>query len=517
MIWTRHGPLEDATPLEHAALLVALALTSALLWPLRHYVTDDTYIHLQYAKHLAQGHGLVFNPGERVYGCTSPLWVALLADAMSVHVDGLLAGRVLGAIATLASVAFFWQLVRRNLRSPALVAVATLAWASNAWMVRWALSGMETPLAVALTLAGFVAFTEGKQWGARPVRTGALWALAALARPEAALLLLLWGIFLLVDADSRAGALRLLAGIVPPAAIYGAWLMFAWLYYHALLPQTLAAKAAGSGFGGRFESFRRQLEILGATDGLLLLVLVVGLVASLRHAHAPRGWRAQKLVPWAWVLSVPALYLARGVPVLSRYLVPLLPVIAWLAWEALERLLAPEAPRRSRRLAWAGAALAALVIAQNVIVWRTTVLPQVQSFSPALETSLVRWGRWFAVHARPGSAIATPDIGAIGYFSDHAVVDLGGLVSPGMVPYLEREEPEQAIAEFRFASFSRPEFILDRAEQPWDLSRRSPYRACLRPVGTAAVPNLGVARPGTRIYSVYRIDWDTFDRLRRTK
>lgn len=516
-MWTRHGPLGPPTALERVALVAGLLVSAALLWPLRHYVTDDTYIHMQYAKHLAQGRGLVFNTGEHVYGCTSPLWVALLADAISLHFDGLAAARALGAIATLASVAFFWQLLRRNLRAPALVAAGTLAWAANAWMLRWALSGMETPLAVALTLAGFVAFTEGKQWGARPVRTGALWALAALARPEAALLLLLWGMFLLVDADNRAGALRLITGIVPPLAIYGGWLLFAWLYYHALLPQTLAAKAAGSGFAGRFEAFVRQVEILGATDGVLLATLVLALLATLRRPRAAGRWRAQKLVPWAWVASVPALYLARGVPVLSRYLVPLLPVIAWLAWEALERALAPDDPRHARRLAWAGALLAALVVAQNVIVWRTTVLPQVQSFSPALESSLVRWGRWFGAHARPGSAIATPDIGAIGYFSDHPVVDLGGLVTPAMVPYLEREEPEQAVARFRFASFARPEFVVDRAERAWDLLRRSPYRACLDTVGTAVVPNLGVARPEPRVYSIYRVRWDVYDRLNAGK
>ncbi len=513
--WTRHGVLGPPTRLERVALLLALALAAALMWPLRGYVTDDTYIHLQYARHLAHGVGPVFNRGERVYGCTSPLWVALLADGMALGADGLQLAHVLGMLATLASVAFFWQLLRRNLHTPALIAAGTLAWASHAWMIRWSTSGMETALAVALTLAGFVAFTEGQQWGARPVRTGALWALAALTRPEAALLLVLWGIFLVVDADSRAGALRMAYGVIPPLVIYGGWLLFAWLYFHAVLPQTLSAKAAGMALAGRLESFVRELKIIGATDGLLLLVLAAALVAQLRARRVTR-LRAQSLVPWAWVLCVPALYLARGVPVLSRYLVPLLAVLAWLAWEWLERVLRGDdpSPARARRLAWAGAIMAALVIAQNVVVWRRTVLPQVTSFSPALQSSLVRWGRWFGAHAPRDASIATPDIGAIGYFSDRRVVDLGGLVTPQMVPYLEREEPEQAIAQFRFASFVHPAYVVDRAEQAYDLLRRSPYAACLDTLGTAAVPNLGVARPGTRVYSFYQVDWDEYQRLK---
>ena len=102
------------TRTEQIALLLALALAAALMWPVRGYLTDDTFIHLQYARNLATGHGFVFNPGERVYGSTSPLWVALLADAMMLGVDGILAARVIGAVATLASVLLFFQLMRHT-------------------------------------------------------------------------------------------------------------------------------------------------------------------------------------------------------------------------------------------------------------------------------------------------------------------------------------------------------------------------------------------------------------------
>ncbi|MEY4069684.1 MAG: hypothetical protein RL721_298, partial [Candidatus Eisenbacteria bacterium] len=73
---------------ERVMLVVALLVCTALAWPLRDYLTDDTFIHLQYARHLAGGEGFVFNAGERVYGSTSPLWVLLLADAIAMGVDG---------------------------------------------------------------------------------------------------------------------------------------------------------------------------------------------------------------------------------------------------------------------------------------------------------------------------------------------------------------------------------------------------------------------------------------------
>ena len=510
-------PGEPFTRVERFGLAAGLVLVAALMWPVRNYLTDDTFIHLQYARNLAAGNGLVFNPGERVYGCTSPLWVALIADGMALGFDGLTWARVMGFLATLSSVGLFLQLMRRTMPTPAVRAAATVAWAGHAWMARWSLSGMETPLAVALVLAGFVAFTEGKQWGARPVRTGALWAIAALTRPEAALLLLLWGAFLLIDAENRAGLRRLVAGSLPPFVIYGGWMLFVRVYFGTFWPQTLSAKAAGgTAFVFHSDNLVRMAKLIGSTDGALIAVLGLALAFGGR-AVWPHAWlSAQRLVPWAWVLALPTLYLTRGVPVLSRYVLPLLPVLAWLAWRSANRwwLGLDPTPARVGRAAWLAVALAAVILAQNFAIYGTAVLPQVRSFSPALTGSLIRWGSWFNTHTRPEAVIATPDIGVIGYFSQRRVVDLAGLVTPEMVPHLVRETPEQVVAEFRFASFSRPDFLIDRAPRPYELMKTSPYAGCLVPLGTAEVPNLGIARPDPATYSFYRLDWGVFDSLR---
>ena len=43
------------TRVERVGLITGLLLVLALMWPVRHYLTDDTFIHLQYARHLAPG------------------------------------------------------------------------------------------------------------------------------------------------------------------------------------------------------------------------------------------------------------------------------------------------------------------------------------------------------------------------------------------------------------------------------------------------------------------------------
>ena len=84
-------------------------------------------------------------------------------------------------------------------------------------------------------------------------------------------------------------------------------------------------------------------------------------------------------------------------------------------------------------------------------------------------------GKWFGRHVEAGATIATPDIGAIGYFSRARIFDLAGLVTPKMVPLIEREPWEDALANLRFAGFARPSYVVDRAPLADDLLRRSPY------------------------------------------
>ena len=503
------------TRFERVSLAVALALTALLVWPLRHYITDDTFIHLQYARRLAHGDGLVFNVGERVYGCTSPLWAALLAAAMAVGADGLAAARVIGLLATVGSVLLYFRLMRRTLATPEFRGFATIAWAGHAWMLRWSLSGMETPLAVALTLAGFVAFVRppSSRWPALP---GAFWALAALTRPEAAFLLALWAVLRLADREEAPGLKRRISIVAPALLMYGAWLAFARGYYGTPWPQTLAAKTAGAiGLEFQFSNLWRQARIVGATDGVLAAVLGLALLAVRSRAAGGEARGLLRVLPWAWLIGVPVLYAARGVPVISRYLVPLLPVLSWRAWSAAEAWWAGGVGVSAgrRRAPILAGLLAALVLAQNLAVYSVEVVPHVRSFSAGLEQSLVRWGRWFGEHAPRDAVIATPDIGAIGYFSGLKVVDLAGLVTPEMVPLLSREPAEDVVMRLSFASFARPDFVVDRAPAANDLVKRSPYSSCLTPLGHASVPNLGIARPGEAVYTFYRVEWSCYEAL----
>jgi len=56
-------------------LVLALVFQQALY---SHYLIDDAYISMKYAENFAQGNGLIYQTGQKVYGITSPLWSILL-------------------------------------------------------------------------------------------------------------------------------------------------------------------------------------------------------------------------------------------------------------------------------------------------------------------------------------------------------------------------------------------------------------------------------------------------------
>ncbi len=55
--------------------LALLGWLAAVSW----FLTDDAFINFRYVRNLLEGHGLVFNPGERVEGYSNFLWTLELA------------------------------------------------------------------------------------------------------------------------------------------------------------------------------------------------------------------------------------------------------------------------------------------------------------------------------------------------------------------------------------------------------------------------------------------------------
>lgn len=522
---TRAEP-ERAWSWRHSAALAAVVLFAlGHLAPFLGYLTDDSFIHFQFAKNLIGGRGFAFNAGEPTYGATSPLWVLLLA-AIGRFVPGAAAtpGDVLqmpglawvakacGATFLALSVLLLARLGRLLGWRPGSALALAMLLGTHAWSARWAISGMETPLAVFLVVLALVALATTLIEGRGAFASGLLLGLATMARPECWLLVAL-GLGSIVFAGGGSRVRRSLAAIAGVAVGAGPWLLAAWSWFHRLVPNTSAAKAgAWLDPSLMLSAVRTSIRIMMSTDAILVALAVVALALAGPSVAGslPRGRRVFWIVVAAWPLVLVAGLAAGGVQVISRYLLLAVPSVLLLGVASLGWA--------SARLGGPGKAAAVLVLVAlyavpNLYLTLRYSAPHARRHTAGLRSSLATFGIWARVHTPTGTLIATPDIGAVGYYSDRPVLDLFGLVTPAMAPIAVREGYDAIVERVEFERVGRPGYLIDRAREANRLARdedpSNPYVF----LTARSIPDLGITRPGRFVYSLYAIRWDIYDRM----
>ena len=78
---------------------------------------DDAFISFRYAKNLANGLGLVFNPGEKVEGYTNFLWVMILGLSEYLGLGILTASKIFAGAATFGTLLTLFFLARHLFES----------------------------------------------------------------------------------------------------------------------------------------------------------------------------------------------------------------------------------------------------------------------------------------------------------------------------------------------------------------------------------------------------------------
>jgi hypothetical protein len=220
------------------------------------FLTDDSYIAFRYSRNLADGHGLVFNPGfERVEGYANFLWIVLVGIGYRLGVSCEVGSTVLSLAATAG---LWWALVRFTWREfPAdarrWVLLPAVLFALTRSVAVWSTSGMETRLFELLVFTGAVrALTESgrvRAGGPTPRPWAALlFGLAALTRPEGIAISVAAALPLCV-LHARRGWSALRPWLARSAAVWialvGAHTAFRLAYYGAWLPNVYYTKVDG--------------------------------------------------------------------------------------------------------------------------------------------------------------------------------------------------------------------------------------------------------------------------------
>ena len=166
------GPRDDATPGERDTLLPAwravldprgpylvplllLAIARLVAWRLLPFAAEDAYITFRYARNLAGGFGLVYNPAERVFGFSSAPWTAWAALGIALLRDPVTWTRLTSLAADGLTLVLVGRMLEREAGPPGRPARAC-AWCFTLFFALWpyfaflCASGMESSAMLAL-------------------------------------------------------------------------------------------------------------------------------------------------------------------------------------------------------------------------------------------------------------------------------------------------------------------------------------------------------------------------------
>ncbi len=435
------------------ALALGLVLAYVRSVSIRGLPFDDSYISLQFARNLARHGFLTFDGETASAGATSILHVALLAVPIKLGVSPVHASMGLGILLQLGLVLAVYWLGRAIFhdRLAALFAAASVAVMGYAAFD--ALNGMETTLFMLLVAAATAAFLQAES-DRGFLGAGLLAALALLTRPEGALLLAAMTLYHLLDARrgrplrSPANARRLALLLGPTAAAVAG--LAAFYLWTTGSPTPGAATAKFRFFQEYNLPWPRRGDLLETGIGDFLkpvLPWIVLAALSIRRREALLfGFFA------AGFLAVYFMLFPGGtVHYWYRYDHAFLPFIAVFAAGGLAWAI--------RRVNWrSGDVIAAVVIGLVLlggIIYQYNAFRNHYSVEVTLnETRQVGMALYLRDNVPPDQTIATHDIGVIGFYSQHKVIDLVGLVNPDVISYHSGRRVRQ------YVDSVRPDYIV---------------------------------------------------------
>jgi arabinofuranosyltransferase len=472
------------------AALLAAGVVAAFAANVHRYafLGDDSFISFRYAKHLAEGQGLVWNRGERVEGYTNFLWVLLMAGGIEAGLEPELASKALGiasGLGLLAAMAFFTARTT-SWRNP-VVWLAPGVLAVHRSFTAWCTGGLETMFFSLLVFLAFLAFLrERERRSAYPLGSSMLFALATLTRPEGALFALVTAAFFLGEIARRRRSLR--AGLfwaTPYVALVGAHLLWRHAYYGYWLPNTFTAKVPGAWWEQGF----RYLSLFAGDYQIVWFLPLVAASVLLR-----RQLGAWLLFAQATAYGVYVAYIG-GDRFEFRFLVPILPHLIWLMADGVHQLARLRiGPGRTRIPAVALAGVAALgLLLTTHLAPRRPEARRLRNRVAAHGVNTLAAIRVYANdRAREGrvlrrlsdEGVLPPDLvlcvggaGAVPYYTDWTTVDRRGLndltiarrplESRGIIAH-ERDAPYAYLLERKVVVFD----VLNRLLYPSDREKR---------------------------------------------
>jgi hypothetical protein len=460
-----------AAALIAVAVPVGFALFTGQVW-------EDFLITYRHSRNLAEGHGLVYEVGERVHGFTSPLNVLLpalwqwLVPSEDFHPALWFFNTVGLAVLALGFVTLGWWCWRGPRERRWVICAVPLIALLQAKTCAFAVNGQETALLAGFLLLGQCAALRGfaTHWRA----AGLAWAGLMWTRPDSPVYVAALALAGLAfnGRPRRAEWRGLGCAALVCAALYAPWFAWASWYYGSPVPHTIQAK---------FNPFANSLAP-GATLQRLAAQWPVAISRAFEPVYAEAGSWPAWLGVWSHVLggACAAYWLVPVRDPLGRVAsLVFLCGSVYLTWIGAVGfifpwyftplgvcgaiVLAAGAAALGERWRAPRAAVLALLVVLAPEAWlfgESLALVRVQQRE--IEDGTRRQvGLWLRRHSAPGATVYLEPIGYIGYFSERHILDWPGLVSPRVL----QARREQHTNFFTTVSVLRPDWLVLRSRE----------------------------------------------------
>lgn len=431
-------------------LCAAMALGSYLLasaWVFRiGFPLDDAWIHQTYARNLSSTGSWAFIPGQPSAGSTAPGWTLLLAVGYWLNLNTyfwtfIIGWGVLWFLSLAANYGF--RILVPNHADWGLVAGLLVIFE---WHLSWAAgSGMETLLTslvalivIILTIQLSNKSTIGKksleyQW----LGLGILVGTGVWIRPDSVTLLAIVGLtigMIGLDLKSKIGLALLFS--VGFGLIAIPYMAFNQALAGEFFPNTFFAKQAEYAILRTFPLWDRFFNLMRQPLTGIGILLLPGFLWLIFDALRSRKWA--QIFSVLWILGYVILYAVR-LPVTyqhGRYIIPVIP--AYCLFGLVGMILLIDMPTNNRisqivKFSW--------IMSSGVIIIVFWVLG-LRAYSmdvAVIESEMVETAIWIKDNTENDSLVAAHDIGAIGYYANRNLLDLAGLVSPEVIPFIRDE------------------------------------------------------------------------------
>ncbi|MBF0474790.1 MAG: hypothetical protein HQK59_02990 [Deltaproteobacteria bacterium] len=384
----------------------------------RNYTQDDALIYYRYIRNALEGEGLVYNPGERFNGLTSPLY-SYLSLLVSWATNDITQSQIwLGGVGL-----FLTCLVMAGLFRPLPLVAATLPLMLATSRYFYSYFGLETSWFLFLAALAILLYQKNK-YGLLGVACACL----LLVRGESLfLVLILAGRHFLEHRPFPRPRLFII-----PAVILAGHYTFTYWYYGKFLPSTLAAKIyqGKSGLWGAWPCFLQIADpvkkLFDGSPVLIVGIVVTGLVGTAGFISGIKNRNFLTLL--AFTVACTLFYVFLNIPNYPWYFSVhclLFYTGAAFGLDFLYKLVTPISARFRFPIHRLGYGLLVVVLTGMQLY---LIYGYVGRHGGGWRHYVVI-GQWLEQHTPPDAQVACSEIGHIGWYSKRKIIDIVGLVN----------------------------------------------------------------------------------------